>query len=150
MEESGGILSLSVTVGGQEACEGGAVEERAWHSGMDEGDGAKKGVIAVVDAFYGCSVARAERKTGRGSGVQRHVEGKMGKREGPQAWRGTARVPSIIPRLAGTGGAVAARQGRAAGRERLRGGTERHWGPVGSDWVWEGVRGSKAVKVSRH
>jgi hypothetical protein len=43
MEESGGVPSLSVTVGGQEASTEGAVEERAWQSGVDEGDKAKKG-----------------------------------------------------------------------------------------------------------
>jgi hypothetical protein len=142
MEESGGILSLSVTVGGQEACEGGAVEERARHSGMDEGDGAKKGVIAVVDAFYGCSVARAERKTGRGSGVRRHVEGKMGKRERAPGAAGDSSAPDI-----------STRQGRAArrerrGRERLTSGTRRHRGLVGGGWVQKGVRGSEAATTA--
>jgi hypothetical protein len=42
-EESSGVKSLSVTVGGQEASRQGVVEERARHSGVDEGDGAKKG-----------------------------------------------------------------------------------------------------------
>jgi hypothetical protein len=142
MEESGGILSLSVTVGGQEACEGGAVEERARHSGMDEGDGAKKGVIAVVDAFYGCSVARAERKTGRGSGVRRHVEGKMGKRErAPGAARDSS-APDI-GHATGEGGEARATRTRAAdkrdqatsgpgGRRLGAGGSERERGSDGS------------------
>jgi hypothetical protein len=45
--------------------EGGAVEERVWHSGVDEGIEAKRGPTAA-DAFYGSLVARAERKKGRG------------------------------------------------------------------------------------
>jgi hypothetical protein len=42
------------------------VEERARHSGVDEGDGAKKRGTAVADAFYVGPVAQAERKKGRG------------------------------------------------------------------------------------
>jgi hypothetical protein len=45
--------------------EGGAVEERARHSGVDEGIEVKRGPTAA-DAFYGSPVARAERKKGRG------------------------------------------------------------------------------------
>jgi hypothetical protein len=81
MEESGGVPSLSVTVGGQEASTEGAVEERAWQSAWMRGTRRKRGTT-VADAFYGGPVARAERKKGWGSGVWRRVEGKMGQREG--------------------------------------------------------------------
>jgi hypothetical protein len=92
-----------------------------------------------------------ERKGGRGSEGRRRVEGKWGRDGGPRARRGIARVTGISPRPAGTGGAIAARQGRATGRERrwherLIGGIGRHRGPVGSGWVQEGVRGSRAVR----
>jgi hypothetical protein len=70
-----------VTVGGQEAAREGAVEERVWHSGVDEGDGWKKGGTTVADTFYAGPVARAKRKKGRGFGVRCCVEGKTGKRE---------------------------------------------------------------------
>jgi hypothetical protein len=59
MVESGGIPSLSVTVGGQEVPRDGAVEERTRHTGVAEGDGVKKGNA-------GGPVARAKRKKGRG------------------------------------------------------------------------------------
>jgi hypothetical protein len=62
-----------------------------------------------------------------------------------------ARAAGIGPRPMGAGGAVAVQLGRAAGherrgRERLTGGTGRRQGPVGSDWVREGVSGSGAVQ----
>jgi hypothetical protein len=84
--------------------------------------------------FYGGSAARAERKGAGGSGVQRHVEGKIGNREGSPSMMGTAQVASIGPWPAGVGGAIAARQARAA--DRLDRATS---GPVGSGWVREGV-----------
>jgi hypothetical protein len=81
MEESGGVPSLSVTVGGQEASTEGAVEERAWQSGVDEGDKAKKGNGGGRRLLWRPGGAGGEEK-GLGSGVWRRVEGKMGQREG--------------------------------------------------------------------
>jgi hypothetical protein len=49
-----------------------------------------------------------EEKGGRGSGVRRRVEGKMGGGEGAPGVAGTGRAGGIVPRPAGTGCAIAA------------------------------------------
>jgi hypothetical protein len=43
VEESGGVPSFSIAVGGREASREGAVEERTRHADVDERDGAKSG-----------------------------------------------------------------------------------------------------------
>jgi hypothetical protein len=72
-----------------------------------------------------------ERGQVEGSGVQRHVEGKIGKRD----W-----APGGHVRW-GTGDPACA---------RLIDGVGRHRGPVGIGWVREGVRGSEAVATLGH
>jgi hypothetical protein len=113
----------------------------------------KKGGTVAADAFYGGPVARAERKKGRGGGVRCHVEGKMGKRERASGTVGDSSMAGISSRPTDAGSAIAARQGRATGRERrgrerLTGGTGRRRGPVGSAWVREGMRESEAAAAS--
>jgi hypothetical protein len=58
-----------------------------------------------------------EGKGGRWSGVNAAWRAGTGKREGAPGEAGTARATGIDPRPVGTGGAVAARQGWAVGRE---------------------------------
>jgi hypothetical protein len=84
MEESGGVPSLSVTVGGHEASREGAVEERAQHLGMDEGDGAKRGT-AAADALSGGPGARHRGKGQGGPGFSAAWRGKRGRERGPDA-----------------------------------------------------------------
>jgi hypothetical protein len=47
VEESGGVLSFSVAVGGREASREGAVEERTWDMGMKRETGREAGWLAV-------------------------------------------------------------------------------------------------------
>jgi hypothetical protein len=81
MEESDGVPSHSVTVGGQEASRERALEERARHSGMNEGDRAKKGNGGGQRILWWPGGAGGKEK---GQGVQSLAPhgGENGKREG--------------------------------------------------------------------
>jgi hypothetical protein len=117
MEEFGGVPSLSVTIGGQEASREGAMEERAQHLGVDEGDMAKKGNGRRPVPFMAARWLGREGRGMRGPGVG--VAWREGSGEERGAWRGTARVAGIGPRLTGVSIGVVARQGRAPGHGRL-------------------------------
>jgi hypothetical protein len=132
-EESSGVKSLSVTVGGQEASRQGVVEERARHSGVDEGDEAKKGNGGGRRLLWRPEGA-AQREGADGVRGLAPRGGENGEERGG-GQRGTARAAGIGPRLVGVGGAIAARQRREAGcerrgRERLSCGTGRRRRPV--------------------
>jgi hypothetical protein len=102
---SGASRSLTVNRG----IEGEEVREEARCMGADEMKGRKEG-RATADAFYGGSVAQAQRKGGgRGSRVGAAWRAGTGKRVGAPGVVGIARVAGISPRQAGVGGAVAAR-----------------------------------------
>jgi hypothetical protein len=129
MEVSGGVLSLSVPVGGQEASREGVVEERERHSGVVEGDGVKKGNDGGQRLLWRPSGTGGEEKgrgvwglvphggengEERGGGVGRHGGGQLGQH--------------CCHAIGEVGGA------RVTRRERLTGGT----GDVGARWVAAG------------
>jgi hypothetical protein len=58
------------------------VEERAWHSGVDEDDGAKKGNIGGRSLLWRPGGEGEEEKGRWSPRVRRRMEGKMGKRGG--------------------------------------------------------------------
>jgi hypothetical protein len=85
---------------------------RRWRTEwMGKKNGEKRGAGSTV-ALMAARWRGRRGKRSRGSGVRRHMDGKMGKREGPQARWGTARAADNSPRPVGEGGAVATRQGR--------------------------------------
>jgi hypothetical protein len=106
MEESDGVPSLSVTVGGQEASREGAVEERVWHSGVDVGGRAKKGNDGGRHLLWRPSGVGGEEKRQGVRGSTPHV-GENGDERGGGGGGGCS--GGQLERLAGAGGAVATR-----------------------------------------
>jgi hypothetical protein len=87
--------SRSLTV--NRGIEGEEVREEARCMGPDEMKGRKEG-RATADAFYGGSVAQAQRKGGRGSRVGAAWRAGTGKRVGAPGVVGIAQVAGISPR----------------------------------------------------
>jgi hypothetical protein len=96
MEESDGVPSLSVTVGGQEASRERALEERARHSGMNEGDRAKKGNGGGQRILWWPGGTGGKEK---GQGVQSLAPhgGENGKGEGGRCGGGQLERPALDP-----------------------------------------------------
>jgi hypothetical protein len=84
VEESGGVPSFLVTIGGREASrEGGGGENAARKCGRG-GQGEKRG---TGGAFYGGPVAR-QRERGKGSEVEGGPGGELRPRSAGRRWRG--------------------------------------------------------------
>jgi hypothetical protein len=87
VEESGGVPSFSITVGGREASREGAVEERTRARGRERGGRGEKGGRSTVGAFYGGPVARQRERAG-GPELKGGLCGELRPRGVGRRWRG--------------------------------------------------------------
>jgi hypothetical protein len=115
-----------------------------WHSGVDEGDGAKKGNGDGRRLLWRPNGVGEEEK-GRGSRGSAPHAGENGEERG-----GGRGVGQLGGRHRPPAGVAVPRQGRAVGRDESGACAADRWGraklgPSGSGWVQGGVRGSEAA-----